>query len=191
MVIGSSSGSALYPSMAYAAAVMTDILTDGLSLLAGSGRRRRTWIGSRVQNSCLRGKSGMRMSCSRTVDLPELSSPMTTILGGVRLASDLSSARSGSRILNILVRSDVTSAAARGDSVGGGTMLTNGRSRSTDCESHSTTPLRSPARMRSMAAFIFVFSSSCLPIETNSPSPPRFIGERSFASSQLSMACRS
>jgi len=80
-------------------------------------------MGRRVQKVFLRGKSGIWISCSSTVDLPELSSPMTTILGGVRLPSDFSSPRSGSRILNIRVRSDVMSDISRGECAGGGTIL--------------------------------------------------------------------
>mmetsp|Transcript_75486 Transcript_75486/g.175012 ORF Transcript_75486/g.175012 Transcript_75486/m.175012 type:complete len:210 (+) Transcript_75486:999-1628(+) len=51
---------------------------------AGSGfRRKRTLMAMRVQKLSLRGKMAIMASCSRSVDLPELSSPRTTILGGI------------------------------------------------------------------------------------------------------------
>ena len=128
---------------------------------------------------------------------------MTTILGGVRLPSDLSSPRSGSRILNIRVRSDVMSATARGECAGGGTMLVGdesaterpaGRyccrpSASHEIISGSSSLLYSRST-RSSAALRSRFGSRVLPI-VRKPWPSRTIGEVLLSSSQLSIAARS
>ena len=57
-----------------------------------------TWMARRVQNLFLRGNTGSMASCSRTVDLPALSSPRTTMAGGVHPSrTDASRSRRGSR----------------------------------------------------------------------------------------------